>query len=274
MERALHAPIPYSAWTAIQTPGQLVSAGPREVDMSSLQIQLEVRAVGSGGSTPSQKWFAVRCGGGPVHPVRMRWEDGWRGDVEHLANGRESTAVVKRLGKRLMRLVASTGWPKEAVRIREAKQQGDKVLLSLVSDSPEILSLPWEALPVGDGGVPLGQLLEGQTAEEPQHLLPIALAVQGLVPHHQAEAPVGGRPVDLVDAGVAQVATVEVFDGVETIRVGRDHPIEEGQLLLPGDPSRHPGEVAGDRLVVDPLHDGIDVVATDGPESHAISRST
>lgn len=185
MERALHAPIPYSAWTAIQTPGQLVSAGPREVDMSSLQIQLEVRAVGSGGSTPSQKWFAVRCGGGPVHPVRMRWEDGWRGDVEHLANGRESTAVVKRLGKRLMRLVASTGWPKEAVRIREAKQQGDKVLLSLVSDSPEILSLPWEALPVGDGGVPLGQLLDEPIA----YSLPGA----GVRPRKLTDHPDGGR---------------------------------------------------------------------------------
>jgi len=156
-----------------------------EVDMSPLQIQLEVRAVGSGGSTPSQKWFAVRCGGGAVHPVRMRWEDGWRGDVEHLANGRESTAVLKRLGKRLLRLVSSTGWPREAVRIREAHQQGQAIQLSLVSDSPEILSLPWEALPVGDGGVSLGQLLDKPIA----YSLPGA----GVRPAKVTDHPDGGR---------------------------------------------------------------------------------
>lgn len=129
--------------------------------MSQHQISLDVRAVDpeQSGAHRKAQWLAVRCDGGPVHPVRLVWDDGWAADLEHLSHNREPAAVLARIGRRLRRALAATGWPKAAARIRAAYDSGETVTLSVTSDVPEVLRLPWEAVPVGDGGAPLATLL-------------------------------------------------------------------------------------------------------------------
>ena len=156
--------------------------------MTRVHIQLEVRAVGPNGGSgdvAGPQWFAVRCGGGPVHPVRLRWDDGWRSDLAQLQRQQDAAAVLGRLGIRLMRLLSATGWPREAARIREARERGEAIRLSLITDTPAMLKLPWEALPVGDGGVPLAQILDEPIA--------YALPGAGVRPARLADHPDGGR---------------------------------------------------------------------------------
>ncbi|HCH65739.1 MAG TPA: hypothetical protein DFR83_23245, partial [Deltaproteobacteria bacterium] len=155
--------------------------------MSRFHIQLEVRAVGpnSGDSRGEPQWFAVRCGDGPVYPVRMRWEDGWQSDLDQLYHHERAGEVLNRLGMRLMRLLSSTGWPRQAALIREAHDRGDTVCVSVVCDTPAVLRLPWEALPVGDGGLPLAQILSEPIA----YSLPGA----GVRPKRDVHHPNGGR---------------------------------------------------------------------------------
>jgi WD40 repeat protein len=155
--------------------------------MSRVHIHLEVRSVGPNGgdNLAGPQWFAVRCGGGPVHPVRLRWEDGWRTDLQKLHRQDDAADVLGRLGIRLMRLLSATGWPREAARIREARDRGDEIHLSVVTDTPAVLQLPWEALPVGDGGAPLVQIL----AEPISYSLPGA----GIRPARTIPHPDGGR---------------------------------------------------------------------------------
>jgi WD40 repeat protein len=185
--------------------------------MARVHIQLEVRAVGpaSGGSSSAQQWFAVRCADGPVHPVRMKWEDGWKTDMEQLYHHERAGEVLSRLGLRLMRLLSSTGWPRQAARIREAHERGDAVSVAVVTDTPSILQLPWEALPVGDGGLPLAQILSEPIA----YSLPGA----GVRPSRGMNHPDGGRLV-IVSAGggEARRSGLRALVGDSSIRPARE----------------------------------------------------
>ena len=162
--------------------------------MSRFHIQLEVRAVGPNSSGPREaQWFAVRCGDGPVHPVQMRWDEGWLTDLEQLYHHERADEVLSRLGMRLMRLLSSTGWPRQAALIREAYDRGDSVCVSVICDTPIVLRLPWEALPVGDGGLPLAQILSEPIA----YSLPGA----GVRPRRDVHHPNGGRLVIVSSGG-------------------------------------------------------------------------
>ncbi len=153
-----------------------------------LPILVEVRGVGPdprASGTASLQWLGIRCGSGSVEPVKLNWDDGWREDLTHVAHGRESVAILHRLANRLLRLLSSTGWPREAARIRKAHADGQPVHLTVVSDVPDILRLPWADLPTGDGGAALCQLLSR----------PVTLAVPGAGtrPARLEDHPDGGR---------------------------------------------------------------------------------
>ena len=101
-----------------RSPRPSIDRFPGLIFMSRVHIQLEVRAVGPASDDGSieQQWFAVRCADGAVHPVRMRWEDGWKADLEQLYHHDGAGEVLNQLGLRLMRLLSSTGWPRQAAR--------------------------------------------------------------------------------------------------------------------------------------------------------------
>ncbi len=185
--------------------------------MSRVHIQLEVRAVGPASDDGSieQQWFAVRCADGAVHPVRMRWEDGWKADLEQLYHHDGAGEVLNQLGLRLMRLLSSTGWPRQAARIREAYDRGDAVSVSVVTDTPAVLQLPWESLPVGDGGLPLAQILSEPIA----YSLPGA----GVRPSRGTNHPDGGRLVIVsCGGGEARRAGLRALVGDSSIRPARE----------------------------------------------------
>lgn len=120
-----------------------------------------------------------------MHPVRLRWDDGWRADLTQLQSRAHAADALGRLGIRLMRLLSATGWPREAARIREAWEANTPIRLCIVSDTPAMLRLPWEALPVGDGGAPLAQILDEPIA--------YALPGAGVRPAREHDHPDGGR---------------------------------------------------------------------------------
>ena len=64
--------------------------------------------------------------------------------------------------------------------------------MSVICDTPIVLRLPWEALPVGDGGLPLAQILSEPIA----YSLPGA----GVRPRRDVHHPNGGRLV-IVSSG-------------------------------------------------------------------------
>jgi hypothetical protein len=97
------------------------------------------------------KWYQVRCGDGRPHPVRLAWEDGWLSDLHHLAQRQHGGAVLGRLGDRLGRLLAPTDWPGLVGQIQAARREGRKVRLTLRTNAEELLWLPWEAIPAGQG---------------------------------------------------------------------------------------------------------------------------
>ena len=102
-------------------------------------------------ATGGLKWYQVRCGDGRPHPVRLAWEDGWLADLQHLARREHGGAVLGRLGDRLGRLLAPTDWPGLVGQIQAARREGRKVRLTLRTNAEELLWLPWEAVPAGQG---------------------------------------------------------------------------------------------------------------------------
>ncbi len=105
------------------------------------------------------EWYMVRCDGGPAHPVRLPWREGWLADLGHLRNRDYGGAVLARLGDRLSRLLEATEWPMMLRNIQNARREGRKVRLTVSSGAAELLWLPWEALPAGGSGTTLSALL-------------------------------------------------------------------------------------------------------------------
>lgn len=97
----------------------------------------------------------------PLQPEEredLRWylEEYWKWPyLEFAARGRQVESLLKDVGKRLYRTVFSSS-EAQALAQRWQEQSGVQNQISIVSDLPRILSLPWELLHDGQGFLVLG----------------------------------------------------------------------------------------------------------------------
>jgi WD40 repeat protein len=68
--------------------------------------------------------------------------------------------VLQRLGERLRSFVTPLGWPELATQVRQATEQGRRVLLTVRSAAAELYALPWELLTLKASGQHVGELAD------------------------------------------------------------------------------------------------------------------
>ncbi len=102
--------------------------------------------------------YIVHTSGGGFASTEMPWNDELLADLQGLHRPDWQPALVQRVGERLRRFLAGTGWPLEERKIIDAVRGGRPVMLTVRSAAAELYALPWEVLTIKSTGQHIGEL--------------------------------------------------------------------------------------------------------------------
>jgi len=104
--------------------------------------------------------YIVHTSSGGFASIEMPWNQDLLDDLQGLRRPNWEPALVQRVGERLRRLLAGTGWPLEERKIVDAVQGGRPVVLTVRSAAAELFALPWELLTIKSTGQHIGELTD------------------------------------------------------------------------------------------------------------------
>lgn len=104
--------------------------------------------------------YLLRGAGGGYQQATFPWDAALLSDLEAVRDAGGDPEVLARLGELLHRFVTPLGWPQLATQIKQARDQRQRVLLTIRSAAAEIYTLPWELLTLGASGEHVGALPE------------------------------------------------------------------------------------------------------------------
>lgn len=104
--------------------------------------------------------YIVHTSSGGFASIEMPWNQDLLDDLQGLRSSTWEPALVQRVGERLRRLLAGTGWPLEERKIVDAVQGGRAVVLTVRSAAAELYALPWELLTIKATGQHIGELTD------------------------------------------------------------------------------------------------------------------
>ena len=102
--------------------------------------------------------YIVRTAGGGFTSSELAWNDELLADLQQLRSPRWDPAVVQRVGERLRRFLAGTGWAQEEPKIIAAVRDARPIFLSVRSAAAELYALPWELITLRATGQHVGEL--------------------------------------------------------------------------------------------------------------------
>jgi len=102
--------------------------------------------------------YIVHTPGGGFSSAEMPWDPALLADLQTLRSPRWEPAIVQRVGERLRKFLATTGWPHEEQKIVEAVRRGRPIFLSVRSAAAELYALPWELMTIKSTGQHIGEL--------------------------------------------------------------------------------------------------------------------
>lgn len=102
--------------------------------------------------------YLLRTPGGGFERASFPWDEPLLVDLAALRRSGCDAVRLQRLGERLRRFVTPLGWPEMATQVRQAMEQGRRVLLTVRSAAAELYALPWELLTLKASGQHVGEL--------------------------------------------------------------------------------------------------------------------
>lgn len=103
--------------------------------------------------------YVLRTEGGGAEIAKMPWSEAVVGDLLALAQPSCSPSVIQRVGEELRVFVEQTGgFHAHEAAIKEAVEEGRRVLITLRSAAAELYALPWELLTLKGTGQHIGEL--------------------------------------------------------------------------------------------------------------------
>lgn len=102
--------------------------------------------------------YILHSPGGGVETATLDWDDALLADLTTLGRPGCDPAIAPRVGSRVGQFLAQTGWRQHEAELAAALERREPVTLTLRSNAAELYALPWELLPLGQSGRPLGEL--------------------------------------------------------------------------------------------------------------------
>ena len=166
--------------------------------------------------------YIVHTPGGGFSSAEMPWDAALLADLQSLRGPRWEPAAVQRLGERLRKFLATTGWAHEEQRIVEAVRRGQPIFLSVRSAAAELYALPWELMTIKSTGQHIGEL--------PGLVVRYEWPETSTVREQAAER---GRVLFAWSAAAGQVPASEHLAAISRACAATGHPFDPHRDVLP-----------------------------------------
>lgn len=168
--------------------------------------------------------YLLRGAGGGYQQATFPWDAALLSDLEAVRDAGGDPEVLARLGELLHRFVTPLGWPQLATQIKQARDQGQRVLLTIRSAAAEIYTLPWELLTLGASGEHVGAL--------PEVLLRYEWPETGTTPEKPLPRTGIGRILLAWSAAGGAVPAAEQIEAVTRACAAGFHPLDPTRDVL------------------------------------------